>query len=198
MNFLLGVTGGIAAYKAADLASVLVNKTKDDVNPVLQPVQIVMTEAAKRIITPLTLATISKRPVLDDIAEWSGDGHIWHIELAKWTGIFIVVPATANTIAKMAQGIADNLLTSIYLALPKDTPVVIFPAMNTKMWENPQTQKNITELYNRPWHKIVDPEVGLLACGDIGKGKLPSVKTMAEAIWHYEEQNASCFQPGNK
>jgi phosphopantothenoylcysteine decarboxylase/phosphopantothenate--cysteine ligase len=114
MNFLLGVTGGIAAYKAADLASVLLNKKPNDEAVKKDPslytmgepsaVQVVMTEAAKRIITPMTMATISKRPVMDDAAEWSGDGHIWHIELAKWTGIFIVAPATANTLQTKSMG----------------------------------------------------------------------------------------------
>ena len=175
MRILLGVTGGIAAYKMADLASVLTNKRHDTV-------QVIMTEAAKRIITPMTMATMSHRGVLDDTVEWSADGHIHHIEMAKWAELFIVCPATANTLSKMANGIADNVLTSIYLALPAQTMVMIFPAMNTKMWESKQTQNSISALRQMPYHRVYDPEVGLLACGDTGIGKLPSIKAIVEKI----------------
>jgi phosphopantothenoylcysteine synthetase/decarboxylase len=175
MKIVLGVTGGIAAYKMADLASVLVNKSAYEV-------QVVMTEAAKRIITPMTMATMSHRPILDDTREWSGDGHIWHIEMAKWADMFLVCPATANTITKMAQGVADNVLTSIYMALPAKTQTIIFPAMNTKMWEAKQNQDNISILEKRPYNCVIYPEVGLLACGDTGIGKLPSIKTIVEHI----------------
>lgn len=175
MKILLGVTGGIAAYKMADLASVLVNKNGHEV-------QVVMTEAAKRIITPMTMATMSHRPILDDAREWSGDGHIWHIEMAKWADMLLVCPATANTIAKMARGVADNVLTSIYMALPVKTQTIVFPAMNTKMWESQQNLDNISILAKRPYNRVIYPEVGLLACGDTGMGKLPSVKTIVEAV----------------
>lgn len=175
MRILLGITGGIAAYKMADLVSVLTNKRHDEV-------QVVMTEAAKRFITPMTMATMSHKPILDDACEWSGDGHIWHIEMAKWANLFIICPATANTISKMANGIADNVLTSIYLALPAQTMTMIFPAMNTKMWEAKQTQDNLNTLRQIPYHRVYDPEVGLLACGDTGIGKLPSIKTIVEKI----------------
>jgi len=175
MKIVLGVTGGIAAYKMADLASVLVNKNGHEV-------QVVMTEAAKKIITPMTMATMSHRPILDDTREWSGDGHIWHIETAKWADMLLVCPATANTIAKMAQGVADNVLTSIYMALPARIHTIVFPAMNTKMWEAKQNMDNISILEKRPYNRVIYPEVGLLACGDTGIGKLPSIKTIVEHI----------------
>ena len=175
MNILIGVSGGIAAYKVADLASVLVNKNN-------HVVKIIMTEAAKKFVTPLTLAVISKNPVLDDDSEWIPNSQIPHIDLAKWAEIFVICPATANTIAKIANGTADNLLTSTYLALPYKTPVILFPAMNTKMWESQQTQENLSKLGKIDYHSYISPDVGLLACGDIGTGKLPSTKTLVESI----------------
>jgi len=173
-KILLGVTGGIAAYKIADLAHALVKKN--------HTVRVVMTENAKKFITPLTLATLSKNPVLDDTTEWSADGTVPHIELGKWADLVVIAPATATTIAKMAYGIADNLLTSVYLARCRTKDVLIFPAMNTRMLEEEITQKNITELALRPFHRVVQPEEGLLACGDVGKGKLPSVEKMLGEI----------------
>ena len=197
-NIILAVTGGIAAYKVADLAGALV---KEDFT-----VKIIMTESAKKFITPLTLATLSRNPVYDDDAEWTADGPIKHIELAKWCNLFVVVPATANTIAKIAHGIADNLLTSVYLALPPEKAVLICPAMNTRMWEAKQTKDNLNLIKNSrgsaagvainramgtffdnsaPY--ILPPEEGLLACGDVGMGKLPSVRTIVGSI-------KSCFE----
>lgn len=175
MNIVIGVTGGIAAYKVADLTSVLVNKYNHSV-------KIVMTDVAKKFVTPLTLAVISKNSVLDNDTEWIPNGQIPHIDLAKWTEIFVICPATANTISKISNGIADNLLTSTYLALPYKTPVILFPAMNTKMWDSTQTQDNLLKLKNTIHHTIIEPEVGLLACGDTGIGKLPSTKTLVESI----------------
>lgn len=173
-NIILGVTGGIAAYKVADLAGALI---KEDFT-----VKVIMTESAKKFITPLTLSTLSKNPVYDDAAEWAADGPIKHIELAKWCDLFVVVPATANTIAKMAQGIADNLLTSTFLALPPNKGVLICPAMNTRMWEAKQTQDNLIFIKKTRGSEILPPEEGLLACGDVGMGKLPSVRTIVGTI----------------
>jgi phosphopantothenoylcysteine decarboxylase len=189
LNIILGVTGGIAAYKVADLAGALV---KEDFT-----VKIIMTESAKKFITPLTLATLSKNPVYDDVAEWTADGPIKHIELAKWCDLFVVVPATANTIAKMAHGIADNLLTSTYLALPPNKGVLICPAMNTRMWEAEQTKDNLALLKTNKDidndgkssnFSILQPEEGMLACGDVGMGKLPSVRTIVGTIKSFLEK----------
>jgi phosphopantothenoylcysteine synthetase/decarboxylase len=178
MKILIGVTGGIAAYKVADLASVLVNGKAGDKHDV----RIIMTENAKKFITPLTLATMSRSEIYDDNVEWQETGMVVHIELAKWADLFVIVPATANTITKLAVGITDNLLTSVYMALPDKVPVLIFPAMNTKMWEKRHFQGNLHDLRIRSGHTVIDPEVGLLACGDVGMGKLPSVKTITEVI----------------
>ena len=181
-NIILGVTGGIAAYKVADLAGTLV---KEDFI-----VKVIMTESAKKFITPLTLATMSRNPVYDDAAEWTADGTIKHIELAKWCDLFVVVPATANTIAKMARGIADNLLTSTYLALPfEKSQILVCPAMNTRMWDAERTKENLELIKNKFRIKILSPEEGLLACGDVGMGKLPSVRTIVGTIKSYFGKN---------
>lgn len=171
-NIILAVTGGIAAYKAADIASVLTAE--------MYNVKVIMTESAKKFITPLTLATLSKNPVYDDASEWSPDGVIKHIELAKWCDLFVIVPATANTISKIGNGVADNLLTSAYLALPPDKKVLICPAMNTRMWDAKITQENLRD--GRKNRDILYPEEGRLACGDIGVGKLPSTKKIIDTI----------------
>jgi phosphopantothenoylcysteine decarboxylase/phosphopantothenate--cysteine ligase len=184
-KILIGVTGCIAAYKVADLASALTYNGHE--------VKIIMTEAAKRFITPLTLATLSGNPVYDDSVEWalSPDPSVKHISLAKWCNMLVVCPATANTIAKMTHGMADNLLTSTYIALPKQqvhgvittaTPVLICPAMNTMMWLDRTMQENISDLRVRSNIRVLDPVEGRLACGDIGKGKLPKVPDIIKAI----------------
>ena len=176
MNFLIGVTGGIAAYKAADIVGALL-KSKD------VSVKVIMTESAKKFITPLTLATLSKGPIFDDAAEWQPDGVIKHIELSKWADVFVIVPATANTISKITSGIADNLLTSTYLAFSqKEKKIYVCPAMNTHMWEKNEIQIYIKWLESRPNHFVIHPEVGLLACGDYGTGKLPSTRTIVEKL----------------
>ena len=173
-RILIGVTGGIAAYKVADIASALL-KNK-------HYLQIIMTENAKKFITPLTLSTLSHSQIYDDTYE-SSCGIIQHIVSAKWAEVFVIVPATANTIVKLAMGIADNLLTSTYLAIKQNSVnVIIFPAMNTNMWLSPQVQDSLSILSKRSKHKIIEPEEGLLACGDIGIGKLPGTRKVVEEI----------------
>lgn len=177
-NILLGVTGGISAYKAADLIGAL--KKFDHV------IRVIMTNRAKDFITPLTLATLSKHPVYDDAGEWAPTGRIDHIELPEWADIFLIAPATANTIAKLAQGIGDNLLTSAYLAFnysrKEKKLAVICPAMNTYMWYSPETQKNTEVLQKKVNHYIIEPVEGLLACGAYGIGKLAPTKTIVDII----------------
>jgi len=173
-SILIGITGGIAAYKIADLTSALVKKHYD--------VRVIMTENAKKFITPLTMATLSKHEVYDDASEWVPDGLIKHIELGKWSSLLVIAPATASTIAKMAQGIADNLLTSTYLALRVNHPVLVFPAMNYRMYEDERTQINLETLRKTSYVTVIEPDEGVLACGDIGKGKLVPVEMMLETI----------------
>jgi phosphopantothenoylcysteine decarboxylase len=161
MNMVLGVTASIAAYKAADLASKL---SKHGC-----AVHVVMTKGALRFITPLTLQTLSRHPVTTDVFDEKGDWHPGHIELADNAQLLLVAPATADVIAKLAHGFADDALTSI--ALATRAPLVIAPAMNGKMWLHPATQENVEMLKHRG-AEFIGPEEGLLACGYEGIGRL--------------------------
>ena len=168
-KIVLGVTGSIAAYKAAELVRLFV-KNGDEVT-------VVMTEAATKFITPLTLQTLSKNPVCIDQfalpAEWKPE----HISLADNAELFLIAPATANTIAKLRFGLADNLLTAT--ALATKAPLMIAPVMNTGMLENPITRENLAALAARGV-KIVDPDCGELACGISGKGRMPDPQKIFE------------------
>ncbi|MDR3364466.1 MAG: phosphopantothenoylcysteine decarboxylase [Clostridiales Family XIII bacterium] len=161
-RILLGITGGIAAYKAADLASRLV---KDGFG-----VDVVMTKNACEFITPLTFQAIVKAPVYTDSFAPIPDYSVGHISLAKRADAVVVCPATANLIGKAANGIADDLLTTVLLAA-HEKPRLLCPAMNTAMWENPVVQRNIETLRALGW-SVIEPESGRLACGDEGKGRL--------------------------
>jgi len=161
---VLGVSGSIAAYKAADLTSELRKAGAE--------VFVAMTESATRFITPLTLGTVSRNPVA--VSLWE-EGHGWqpgHIELADQADLFLVAPATANQLANFAQGQCADLLASIYLAT--QAPVMIAPAMNGKMYQHPATQRNLKILRDRGV-QFTDPVVGELACGYEGMGKLAPV-----------------------
>ena len=168
---VLGVTGSIAAYKACELARLFV-KNGDDVH-------VVMTEHAKAFVTPLTFCTLSRNPVADDLF---GVVHEWkpgHISLAEAADLVVVAPATANILAKMAQGLADDLLSSILLATK--APVVVAPAMNTGMYENPATQANYATLKARGV-AFVEPDSGELACGTVGVGRLADPAAIFAAV----------------
>lgn len=170
-RIVLGITGSIAAYKAADLTSRLVAAGAE--------VHVVMSEAACRIVAPITLQTLSRQPVRTDL--WSGENG-WqpgHIELADSADLLAVVPATANKIAQFAHGLAPDLLCNIYLATL--APVLIAPAMNGKMLAHPATQANLQTLRGRG-HHIVEPASGMLACGYEGRGKLATVDTLFASI----------------
>jgi len=161
-RILLGVTGGIAAYKAADLASRLIQDG--------HIVDVVMTENACEFVTPLTFQTIVKSPVYTDAFAPIEDYSVEHVSLAARADVVIVCPATANVIGKAAAGIGDDLLTTVLLAVHKK-PIVLCPAMNTAMWENPVVQRNLGALRDLGW-KVVEPETGRLACGEEGPGRL--------------------------
>ena len=168
MKILLGVTGSIAAYKAVELVRLFV-KNGDTV-------QVVMTPAACEFVKPLTFQTLSRNPVYVEqfapIVSWKPE----HIALSE-CDLALVAPATANTIAKMRYGLADNLLTATLLATR--APIAIAPAMNTGMWESSVTQENIAALKARGV-KIVDPDSGELACGATGKGRMPEASEIFE------------------
>jgi phosphopantothenoylcysteine decarboxylase len=167
-NIVLGVTGSIAAYKAADLASLLVKRGHD--------VLVIMTESAQRFITPLTLQTLSKNPVMTHVfAEPNG----WipgHIEWADRADLLLIAPASAATIARLAQGLAEDALTCV--ALATRAPLVIAPAMNGKMWSHPATTRNADILRERG-AIFFGPDEGLLACGYEGAGRLWPVEDIA-------------------
>ena len=166
---VLGVTGGIAAYKACELLRLLQKRGMD--------VYVVMTKHAAQFVAPLTFETLSGHPVALDTFERPATWEVEHIALAKRADLFLIAPATANIIGKMANGIADDMLSTTVMATK--APVMIAPAMNTGMWENPATQHNIKTLEARGVH-VVSPATGHLACGDSGAGKLEDVNVIAE------------------
>ncbi|MGI6514035.1 MAG: bifunctional phosphopantothenoylcysteine decarboxylase/phosphopantothenate--cysteine ligase CoaBC [Syntrophomonadaceae bacterium] len=168
---VVGITGGIAAYKIAELVSRLY---KNGFN-----VQVVMTKHATRFITPLTLRTLSNNPVLVDMFDESGTHRVQHIGVAEEADILVIAPATANIIAKMACGIADDLLSTIVLATR--APVLLAPSMNTNMYDHPATQDNIRKLKDRGV-TILEPAEGELACGVTGRGRLPEIETIYDKI----------------
>ncbi|MFP3895695.1 MAG: bifunctional phosphopantothenoylcysteine decarboxylase/phosphopantothenate--cysteine ligase CoaBC [Anaerolineales bacterium] len=170
-NVVLGVTGGIAAYKAVDICSKLVQAGSI--------VDVIMTEAATHFITPLPFQTISKRPVSVDMFELLRDTDMAHISLAKKADILLIAPATANTIARLAQGLADNLLTST--ALATTAPLLIAPAMDADMWKNEATQHNVDLLRERE-ATFVGPGHGRLASGRMGAGRLVETAEILAAV----------------
>ncbi|OGN99315.1 MAG: phosphopantothenoylcysteine decarboxylase [Chloroflexi bacterium RBG_13_51_52] len=170
-TIVLGITGGIAAYKAVDLASKL---TQAGVK-----VEVIMTEAATKFITPLTLRNITHRPVVTDMFEPASEWSVEHVALAEAANAVVIAPATANTIARLAGGIADNMLGTVVLATK--APVIIAPAMNDLMYANSVTQDNVAKLKARGF-TFIEPEYGRLASGKMGKGRLPDTATIIQAI----------------
>ncbi len=172
-NILLAVTGSISAYKAADLTSQLTKLGHQ--------VKVLMTPAATAFITPLTLQVLSKQAVLVEVMTEDDPKQIQHIDLGKEADLFLVAPASANTIAKLAHGFADNIVTSTALALPSEVKKFLAPAMNTKMLDHPATQNNLETLKSYGY-QIIPPREALLACGDQGSGALASIETILTTI----------------
>lgn len=171
---LLGVSGGIAAYKAAALASALVKQHA--------AVEVVMTENATEFVTPLTFEQLTGRRVMVDTFDRNFSHQVEHIALAERTDLVIVAPATANVCAKFAHGLADDMLTTTVLACR--CPKLIAPAMNTNMFENPVTQDNLKLLEHYGW-EIIPPASGRLACGAVGKGKLPEPEVLLDYVMRF-------------
>ena len=171
---LLGVTGGIAAYKAAALASALVK--------LHAAVEVVMTKNATQFITPLTFEQLTGRRTMVDTFDRNFSHQVEHIALADRTDLVIIAPATANVCAKLAHGLADDMLTTTVLACR--CPKLIAPAMNTNMYENPVTQDNLDILRRYGWD-VIEPASGRLACGAVGKGKMPEPETLVQHILKY-------------
>jgi phosphopantothenoylcysteine decarboxylase/phosphopantothenate--cysteine ligase len=170
-RIIVGVTGSIAAYKVADLVSKLTQSGTI--------VDVVFSQNAARFVTPLTFSALSQRPVWHDPWEATGEAAARHIEVAQGADIFIVAPASANSIARLAHGMADDLLSTI--ALATTAPLIIAPAMEHHMWTHPATQANIQMLVDRGAH-LVSPDAGRLASGEIGTGRLPDTATLIGAI----------------
>ena len=170
-TIVLGVTGGIAAYKSANLASMLVKLNAD--------VHVIMTQNATHFITPMTFETLTNNKCIVDTFDRNFSFDVKHVSLAKRGDLFVVAPCTANVIGKLAHGICDDMLTTTMLATK--APKLIAPAMNTGMWENPILQDNLTKLQGYGYH-IIEPIIGRLACGDTGTGKMNSEEVIVEHI----------------
>ncbi len=170
-TIVLGVTGGIAAYKSANLASMLVKLNAD--------VHVIMTHNATHFITPMTFETLTNNKCIVDTFDRNFSFDVKHVSLAKRGNLFVVAPCTANVIGKLAHGICDDMLTTTMLATK--APKLIAPAMNTGMWENPILQDNLLKLKGYGYH-IIDPIIGRLACGDTGTGKMNSEEVIVEHI----------------
>src|SRR5579863_9878836 len=178
MRIVLGVTGGIAAYKAAELARQLIQNGHE--------VQAVLTRAAEEFITPLTFATLTGQKAISGLFDSASPeatlaSAVEHIGVAQEHDLLLVAPATAHALAKFANGLADDFLSTLYLAFRG--PVILAPAMNNNMWEHPATLANIETLRQRG-HTIVDPDDGYLACGTYGPGRLADNEKILEAVGH--------------
>ena len=180
MNILLIVSGGIAAYKSIDLCSSLVKQGND--------VKVILTKNAENFVTQLPFQTLTKNRVYTSTFEEIDEKEIQHIDLTKWADKIIVAPATANLISKFANGIADDLASSLMLAVRDISRVYIVPAMNTFMYRNPIIQENMNKLIKLGFN-FVEPESGLLACGDVGEGKFPSIEKIENALFQEIEKD---------
>jgi len=170
-KILLGVCGGIAAYKAAELARRLKRAGAD--------VRAILTASGQRFVTPLTFQALTQNPVSTDLFDTGQEQQIGHIDLADWADVFVIAPATANVIARLAAGMADNLLTTV--ALATRARLVIAPAMNVHMFRHPAVRRNLDQLREAGAH-IVDPTEGEMACGHVGEGRLAEIEDIVEGV----------------
>ena len=171
LNIVVGITGGIAAYKACGIVSYLKQQGAN--------VDVIMTKNATEFITPLTLETLSGNTVITDMFERPDYMEVEHISLANKADLFLIVPATANIIGKVANGIADDMLSTTIMAT--DAPVIFAPAMNNKMYANPIVRDNIKKLESYGY-RFIEPSIGHLACGYEGRGKLPKNEEIIEYV----------------
>ena len=162
-RILIGVSGGIAAYKVCEVVSTLAKAGAE--------VKAILTDAAAEFVTPLTFATLSRHPAFTDKDFWQAcHGRPLHIQLGEWAEVFVIAPLTANTLAKLAGGFADNLLTNTVLA--SNCPILLAPAMNTDMWEQPAVQRNWREVLTYGRYHAANPGAGMLACDRAGVGRM--------------------------
>jgi phosphopantothenoylcysteine decarboxylase / phosphopantothenate---cysteine ligase len=170
-HIILGITGGIAAYKSAELTRRLIERGAE--------VQVVMTAAAKEFITPTTLQALSGRPVRDSLWDSAAEAAMGHIELARWATLVLIAPASADFIARLAGGHADDLLATLCLAT--SAPLLLAPAMNQQMWNNAATRANVETLKHRGV-RLLGPAKGEQACGDVGPGRMLEPQLILEAL----------------
>jgi len=173
MKILIGISSSIAAYRMPNLVSQLTKQGHE--------IKTIVTESAKAFVTTQALAVMSKNPCFSDADEWGNTEHVVHIELAKWCDLFLLAPLTANTLAKIANGLCDNLLTSTVRAM-SEKPLILAPAMNTSMWENPLTARHIRQTAEFYDVTLISPVSKKLADGDQGMGGLAEDETILRTI----------------
>jgi len=173
-KILLIICGGISAYKSLELIRLL---KKQDIE-----IKTILTKSAKEFVTPLSVASLSQGKVYDDLFNAENEAEMDHISLSRWADIILVVPATANTISKLSAGSSDDLASTVILASDKD--VFLTPAMNVRMWEHPSTKQNLNKLKSYGY-KIIGPEIGDMACGEFGEGKMTEPKDIFQTIEAY-------------
>lgn len=173
-RIVLAVSGSISAYKAADLTN--------EMTKLGWEVDVIMTPNSTKFITPLTIQSLSKRPVHVDVMQEAKAEVINHIQLAKEADLFLVAPASANLIAKLAHGIADDLPSTVALAIHPETPKLVAPAMNTYMYQNPITQRNLKILKEVAGYQEILPREAMLACGDYGRGALAAIEDIINEV----------------
>lgn len=183
MKILLGVTGGVAAYKSLELVRLFVKNNHQ--------VQVVMTSGAKEFIQPLSFQALSGNPVRDSLFEVSQEAGMGHIELARWPDLIVIAPATAETLAKLRIGRADNLLMTLCLAT--DKPIVVVPAMNHLMWNNRATQDNVKLLKQRGF-EVLSPDSGEQACGEVGVGRMPEPQSIFDFVCDLNQKDSKVVQ----
>ena len=173
-NILIGICGGISSYKTCELVRLLVKNGSS--------VKVMMTEAATKFVTPLVFQELSRQAVYCDMFSLLKEENIKHIALSQWADLCVVAPCSANTLSKIAQGICDNLLTTVICALNQKTKVLISPAMNENMWKNPIIQENVNKLSSLGKYLLMAPGKGELACGVYGEGRMPEPKEIYKKI----------------
>ncbi|OLF36287.1 phosphopantothenoylcysteine decarboxylase [Psychrobacter sp. C 20.9] len=179
-NIVLAITGGIAAYKSAIFARLLIKAGFD--------VRVIMTTGAQAFITPLTLQALTGNEVHVSLLDEQAEAGMGHIELAKWADLFVIAPASANTLARLAMGMADDLLTTVCLATT--APVIIAPAMNQQMWAHPAVNLNVQTLRDMNY-QIIQPASGEQACGDVGAGRLPEPEQLLDEVLLFKAMNTT-------
>jgi phosphopantothenoylcysteine decarboxylase/phosphopantothenate--cysteine ligase len=174
MRILLGISGGIAAYKSCELVSLAVKAGHE--------VRVVMTQNATRFVGSATFEALANHPVLTDTFQGADEGGIDHIEWAKWAEVAAVAPLTANLLGKLACGIADDVLSTVLMALPRGCPCLLAPAMNTEMWHHPVVQRNLAWIDELGRYTLIEPVEKRLACGDEGMGGMQEPALLLQSL----------------